>query len=77
MFKCAKISLNYPYEESLKHFGNFLFSFAYFKLLDSFFSKSDSETLQYEVLSDNCQLKTFEICCVKQLLRMLAPFLFK
>ena len=53
------------------------FSFACFRLVDSFSSKSDSEKLQQEVLPDNCQLKTFEICCVKLLLRMLAPFLFK
>ena len=39
------------------------FSFACFKLLNSFFSKSDSKKLQHEVLPDNCQLKTFEICC--------------
>ena len=60
--------LNYPYEESLKYFGNF-FKVARLMLL---------ETLQHdEVLPDNCQLKTFEICSVKLLLRLLAPFLFK
>ena len=33
--------------------------------------------LQHEALTDNYQLKTLEICCVKLLLRMLVPFLFK
>ena len=75
MFKCAKISL---FKLSLRREFKTLrqFSFACFKLLDSFSSKSDLEKLQHEVLPDNCQLKTFEICCVKLLLRMLAPFLF-
>ena len=58
--------LNYPYEESLKHSSNFLLPF-----LDSFSSKSDSETLQHEVLTDNYKLKNFEICYAKLLLRML------
>ena len=58
MFKCAKISLS---KLSLRReFKTLLqFSFACFKLLDSFSSKSDSEKLQHEVLPDNCQLKTF------------------
>ena len=67
--------LNYPYEYRFKTLWQF--SFACFKLLDSFSLKSDSETLQHEVLPDNCQLKTFEICCVELLLRMLVPFPFK
>ena len=76
MFKYAKISLS---KLSLRREFKTLreFYFAYFKLLDSFSLKSDSEKLQHEVLTDNCQLKTFEICCVKLLLRMLARFLFK
>ena len=76
MFKCAKISSS---KLSLRReFKSLLqFFFACFKLLDSFSSKSDSEKLQHEVLPDNCQLKTFKICFVKLLLRMLAPFLFK
>ena len=53
------------------------FVFACFKLLDSVSSKSYSEKLQHQVLADNCQLKTSEICCAKLLLRMLTPFLFK
>ena len=62
--------LNYPYEE----FKTLMqFSFACFKLLDSFSSKSDSEKSQHEVLPDNCQLETFEICCVKLLLCSLLP----
>ena len=75
MFKCAKIRLS---KLSLRREFKTLwqFSFASFKLLDSFSSKSDSGKLQHEVLPDNCQLKTFKICCVKLLLRMLAPFLF-
>ena len=76
MFKCAKMSLSklsLPREfKTLQQF-----SFACFKLLDSFSSKSDSETLQHEVLPNNYQLQTFEICCVKLLLRILVPFLFK
>ena len=56
---------------------SFDWDLACFELLDLFFSKSDSEKLQHEALPDNCQLKTFKICCVKLLLRMLVPFLFK
>ena len=76
MFKCAKISLA---KLSLRREFKTLrqFSFTCFKLLDSFSSISDSETLQHEELPANCQLKTFEIWCVKLLLRMAAPFLFK
>ena len=53
------------------------FSFTCFKLLDSFSLKFESETLQHEVLLDNWKLKTFKMCCVKLLLRFLAPFLFE
>ena len=62
MFKCAKISLA---KLSLRReFKTLLqFSFARFKLIDSFSSKSDSGKLQHEVLPDNCQLKTFEMLC--------------
>ena len=76
MVKCAKISLS-----KLSLWREFKtlrqFSFACFKFLDSFSSKSHPETLQHEVLPDNCQLKNFEICCIKLLLRTLAAFLFK
>ena len=76
MFKYAEIRLSKL--SSRKEFKTLLqFSFAYFKLTDPFSSKSDSEKLQHKVLPDNCQLKAFEICCVKLLLRILAPFLFK
>ena len=63
MFKCAKINLCKLFlRRGLKTLRQF--SFACFKLLDSLFpSKSDSETLKHEVSPDNCQLKTFEICC--------------
>ena len=73
---CAKIRLsNLSLRREFKTFRQF--SFADFKMLDSLFSKSDSEKFQHEVLPDNCQLKTFQICCVKLLLRILAPFPFK
>ena len=76
MFKCSKISLSkLSLRREFKTLWNF--SFACFKLRNSFFSKSDSKELQREVFPDNCYLKTFEICCVKLLLRMLVPFLFK
>ena len=57
MFKYAKISLS---KLSLqREFKTFLqFSFACFKFLDSFSSKSDSEHLQHRVLPDNYQWKT-------------------
>ena len=76
MFKYTKISLS---KLSLRREFKTLwqFSFACFKLLDSFSSKSGSKKLQHEVLPDICQLKTFEIYCVKLRLRMLAPFLSK
>ena len=76
MFKCAKFSLS---KLSLRReFKTLLqFSFACFKLLDAFSLKFDSQKLHHEVLRDNCQLKTLEICCVKLMLRILAPFLFK
>ena len=76
MFKCAKISLS---KLSLRREFKILrqLYLVCFKLLDSFYSKSDTETLKHEVLPDNCQLKTFEICYVKLLPRKLAPFLFK
>ena len=56
MFKCAKIRLS---KLSLRReFKSLLqFSFACFKLLNSFSSKSDSEKLQHKVLPDNCQLR--------------------
>ena len=62
MFKRAKISLH---KLSLqREFKTLLqFSFACFKLLDSFTTKSDSETLQDEVLPDNYWLKTFDMLC--------------
>ena len=69
MFKCAKISLS---KLSLRK----EFSFACFKLLESFFSKSDSEKLQHEVLPDNCQLKTFEISFVQQVDREILYYTF-
>ena len=50
---------------------------AWLQMIDSFSSKSNSEKLLCEELPDNCQLKPLEICCVKLLLRILAPFLFK
>ena len=76
MFKCAKISFSkLSLQRELKTCQQF--SFACFKLLDAFSLKSDSETLEHEVLPDNCQLKIFVICRLKLLLRMLAPFLFK
>ena len=65
MFKCAKIRLS---KLSLGRELKPLLKLACFELLDSFSSKSDSEKLQHEVLTDNCQLKTFEICCVKLLI---------
>ena len=53
MFKCAKTSLS---KLSLRREFKTLrqFSFACFKLLDSFPSKFDSEKIQYEVLLGNC-----------------------
>ena len=76
MFKCAKLSFSkLSLQREFKTCQQFLLPI--FKLLDSFSLKSDSETLQHEALPDNCQLKIFVICCLKLLLRMLAPFLFK
>ena len=33
--------------------------------------------LQSELLPANCHLKTFEICCIKVLLRIITPLRFK
>ena len=44
---------------------------------DPYFSKSDIEYLQSELLPAHCHLKTFEICYRKVVLRIFAPLLFK
>ena len=44
---------------------------------DPYFSKSNTKKLQLELLPANCHLKTFEICCIKVLLRILTPLRFK
>ena len=53
MFKCVKISLvKLSLQREFKTLRQFYFTC--FKLLDLFSSKSDSKTLQYEVLPANC-----------------------
>ena len=64
VFNCAKISVsNLHLRRELQTLEQL--SFACFKLLDSFFSKSHSEKLQYEVIPDNFQLKVLEIMLCK------------
>ena len=44
---------------------------------DPYLSKSIMAKLQSELLPSNCYSKTFEICCRKLVLRILAALLFK
>ena len=69
---CAKMSLS---KLCIKRSSKALQQFwlTCFELLDSFSSKSNSEKIQHEMLPDNCCLKSFELCCVKVLPKILAP----
>ena len=67
MFKYAKISWSKLFLQReftlalFVHFGTlFTLSFACFKLLDLFSSKSNSEKLQLKKLPDNCQLQNLQ-----------------
>ena len=71
IFKCAIIILfKLSFQNGFNVFCQFISDWP-----DPCFSKSNMKKLQSELLPANCHLKTFEICCIKVLLSILAPLL--